>query len=401
MKIEQKNRSKIIPFSNNPRINDAAVEKVAASIKEFGFKQPIVVDKDMVVIAGHTRLKAAEVLGLETVPVLVADDLSPEQAKAYRLADNKTAEFSEWDFDLLNMELFDIGNIDMEQFGFDIEGIGDGGEEFFNDQEKRKDDLSEESEEYREFVKKFEAKKTTDDCYTPPVVYDAVAAWVAEKYGLDPDNFVRPFYPGGDFEKFKYDNDSVVVDNPPFSIFRNIINFYKEKSIKFFLFAPSLTIINYVDRGTAIALQASVTYENGAKVSTSFVTNLEPEQIAIRTDPELYKIVTEASKEFEKSITKQLPKYHYPDEVVTAAMMGRWSRYGVEQSFKTSECVRIDALDEQKKAGKAIFGKGLLLSHKAAAERAAAERWILSEREKEIVNGLDQNDSERNMEKKN
>lgn len=197
MKIEQKNRSKIIPFSNNPRINDAAVEKVAASIKEFGFKQPIVVDKDMVVIAGHTRLKAAEVLGLETVPVLVADDLSPEQAKAYRLADNKTAEFSEWDFDLLNMELFDIGNIDMEQFGFDIEGIGDGGEEFFNDQEKRKDDLSEESEEYREFVKKFEAKKTTDDCYTPPVVYDAVAAWVAEKYGLDPDNFVRPFYPGG------------------------------------------------------------------------------------------------------------------------------------------------------------------------------------------------------------
>lgn len=120
MKIEQKNRSKIIPFSNNPRINDAAVEKVAASIKEFGFKQPIVVDKDMVVIAGHTRLKAAEVLGLETVPVLVADDLTEEQVKAYRLADNKTAEFSEWNFDLLGMELFDIQDIDMEQFGFDM-----------------------------------------------------------------------------------------------------------------------------------------------------------------------------------------------------------------------------------------------------------------------------------------
>lgn len=109
------------PYPNNPRINDAAVDKVAASLKEFGFRQPIVVDKDMVIIAGHTRLKAAKKLGLKEVPVLVADDLTEEQVKAYRLADNKTAEFAEWDDDLLAIELGGITDIDMSDFGFDLD----------------------------------------------------------------------------------------------------------------------------------------------------------------------------------------------------------------------------------------------------------------------------------------
>lgn len=109
----------LVPYENNPRKNDEAVSKVAESIKEFGFKVPIIVDKDNVIVAGHTRLKAAQELGLETVPVIKADDLTEEQVRAFRLADNKTAEFAEWDFVALQEELDQISEIDMSLFGFE------------------------------------------------------------------------------------------------------------------------------------------------------------------------------------------------------------------------------------------------------------------------------------------
>ena len=108
------------PYPNNPRVNKEAVDKVAASLKAFGWRQPIVVDSNNVIIVGHTRLQAAKRLRMKEVPVLVADDLSEEQVKAYRLADNKTAEFAEWDMDKLGDELADILDIDMEEFGFDL-----------------------------------------------------------------------------------------------------------------------------------------------------------------------------------------------------------------------------------------------------------------------------------------
>lgn len=111
----------LIPYANNPRLNDNAVDAVAASIKEFGFKVPIVVDGENVIINGHTRLKAAHKLGLKQVPVIVADDLTPAQVKAFRLADNKTSELAEWDMGKLDIELDGIGEIDMTDFGFDIE----------------------------------------------------------------------------------------------------------------------------------------------------------------------------------------------------------------------------------------------------------------------------------------
>lgn len=109
----------VVPYENNPRHNDNAVDAVANSIREFGWKQPIVVDKDNVIVAGHTRYKAAQKLGLDTVPVLVADDLSEEQVKAYRLADNKTGEAATWDSDLLDIELDGILDINMSLFGFE------------------------------------------------------------------------------------------------------------------------------------------------------------------------------------------------------------------------------------------------------------------------------------------
>ena len=108
MTIVEKKLSEIRPYENNPRRNDAAVDYVANSIREFGFKVPIVLDADGVIIAGHTRYKAAKKLGMKSVPCVMADDLSPAQVKAYRLADNKVGELAEWDFDLLDIELGDI-----------------------------------------------------------------------------------------------------------------------------------------------------------------------------------------------------------------------------------------------------------------------------------------------------
>lgn len=109
----------IRPYEKNPRRNDEAVDAVAASIREFGWQQPIVVDRDGVIIAGHTRYKAAKKLKCDTVPVVVADDLTEDQVKAYRLADNKTGELAEWDTALLGEELAELADFDMSQFGFD------------------------------------------------------------------------------------------------------------------------------------------------------------------------------------------------------------------------------------------------------------------------------------------
>ena len=105
LQIEMWTLDRVRPYENNPRNNDKAVDAVAASIEEFGFSQPIVVDTDSVIIVGHTRLKAAQKLGLERVPVVVASHLTPDQVRAYRIADNKTAEIAEWNYDLLPIEL--------------------------------------------------------------------------------------------------------------------------------------------------------------------------------------------------------------------------------------------------------------------------------------------------------
>lgn len=118
MKIVEKKISEIKEYENNPRNNDNAVDKVAASIKEFGFKIPIIIDKNNVIVCGHTRVKAALKLGMKTVPSIVADDLNDEQIKAFRIADNKVSEFSTWDFEKLEKELAGL-DFDMSGFGMD------------------------------------------------------------------------------------------------------------------------------------------------------------------------------------------------------------------------------------------------------------------------------------------
>lgn len=110
----------LIPYKRNPRDNREAVKYVANSIQQFGFKVPIVIDKNNVIVAGHTRLEAAKSLGLKEVPCVVADDLTDEQVKAFRLADNKVSEIATWDEGLLELELFDIKSLDMSDFGFEL-----------------------------------------------------------------------------------------------------------------------------------------------------------------------------------------------------------------------------------------------------------------------------------------
>lgn len=118
MEIINKKLDELKPYENNPRFNDDAVEYVANSIKEFGFKVPIVIDKNNTIVAGHTRYKASLELGLDEVPCIVADDLTEEQIKAFRLADNKVSEKAQWDFELLDEELEDL-DIDMKDYGFE------------------------------------------------------------------------------------------------------------------------------------------------------------------------------------------------------------------------------------------------------------------------------------------
>ena len=119
LKIEYVPLEKLKPYGNNPRLNDTAMVAVRNSIKEFGFRVPMVIDKNGVIVAGHTRYKAAKSLGLKKVPCVVADDLTDEQIKAFRIADNSTGDVAEWDDDLLAIELSDL-DFDMEKFGLDV-----------------------------------------------------------------------------------------------------------------------------------------------------------------------------------------------------------------------------------------------------------------------------------------
>ena len=252
-----------------------------------------------------------------------------------------------------------------------------------------------EEEKYQAFVDKFKPRKTTDDCYTPAAVYDAIAGWVAKEYKLDRGRFLRPFKPGGDYQKEEYPASCAVVDNPPFSILAEIITWYADRNIPFFLFGPALTIFSARNADVSyICVGADITYENGANVFTSFVTNLDT--CRCRTAPELYRLIEAENDKILYGSKVHMPKYAFPDCVVTAAILQRWSKHGIEYRLEKDECVRISALDSMKEAGKAIYGGGFLLSEEAAKARAEAERrailaaaggatrtaWPLSERER-------------------
>ena len=461
--MERKELKALRLNDGNPRIiKDYKFQKLVKSILTFPEMlalREVVVDETMTVLGGNMRLRALlhiaqmseqelrqqlKRFGAEqhtdywvawhdrpTADVKIARGLTDEQKKEFIVKDN--VGYGEWDWDMLANE-WDVE--DLSDWGVDLpidwgekaqerKDKEDGEMEEYERRKKEFEErmasgeLSEDDEEYQAFLEKFQAKKTTDDCYTPELVYNAVVKWVEQEYWVSRNDFVRPFYPGGDYQNYDYPKNCIVVDNPPFSILAEILNFYKEKKIRFFLFAPSLTLFSSSSSNSAAAIctNSPIVYANGASVATSFLTNLEDKSIRLRSAPMLYKMIETANDENLKQMRKELPKYTYPDHIVTSAFVGRLSKYGIDYSVTTKQSEPISALEHQKKEGKAIYGKGYLVSEKAAAEKAAAEkaaaekaaaekaaaekaaagkaaatRWQLSDKEREIVERLSKYD---------
>lgn len=388
MELKTMTLDEIKSYKRNPRKNDKAVGAVMKSIQQCQYVAPIVVDENSVILAGHTRWKALRQLGRTEAEVIVKAGLTEEQKRKYRLLDNKTAELAEWDCDLLSVELDGLDFDGMElDWGIEEEPPTAGPEEA---------EESEETEEYRQFVDKFKPKLTTDDCYTPENIYACVKNWVVEHYGMEGAEVVRPFWPGGDYQRMDYPEGCVVIDNPPFSILSDICRWYEWRGIRYFLFAPSLTLFS-IASGTCnyVLCGVSVTYANGAKVSTSFVTNLGEWKVELV--PELRRRISGEDAKNRAEGAAELPVYCYPNNVLTSAA-SRLVKYGQALRFRTEEVCFIRALDAQRQAGKVIYGAGFLLSDRATADRATADRaaaearaavkWALSERELAIVRRL-------------
>ena len=273
------------PYENNAKIHgEEQIKQLRRSLREFGFVSPVLIDGNNNLIAGHGRVEAARAEGMSEVPYVLVSDLTEAQRRAYIIADNRLAETGEWDAARLKFEMQEL-----QSFGFDTELTGFAMDEIetihVSAHERTKPAAeknhfwggveSESSEDYEKFADKFKPKLTTDDCYTPQNIYETIRDWAVEHYGLQGAPIIRPFYPGGDYEREIYPDGCVVIDNPPFSILSQICRFFDEHGIRYFLFAPTLTLFSTnAGKSNYVPVSASVTYENGARVNTSFVTNL-------------------------------------------------------------------------------------------------------------------------------
>lgn len=379
----------LIPYANNAKKHGVKqINQLRASLREFGFVTPVLIDFDNNIIAGHGRVEAARAEGMNEVPCVVVTNLSEAQRKAYILADNRLSETAVWDKDLLKIELegLEALNFDTGIAGFDAESFAEieaspsghtasedaaepEGKHFWGDEE------GESSEEYEAFTDKFKAKKTTDDCFTPEIVYDAVKDWAISHYKLGDAQILRPFYPGGDYEHEDYPEGCVVIDNPPFSILSQICRFFDKHGIRYFLFAPTLTLFSTnAGKSNYVPVSAAVTYENGARVNTSFVTNLGGWRVEI--SGELFSLIDEADKRNRGESRIELPGYIYPLNVLCIQDFDL-AKHGQSLCYSDEDLQFTRALDAQKEKGKAIFGGGFLLSEAAAAKKSKAEEAAL------------------------
>jgi len=202
--------------------------------------------------------------------------------------------------------------------------------------------------DYESFVAKFsDTPKTTDDCFTPIDVYEAVVKYVGTVYDLTGKLIVRPFFPGGDYQHSDYPENSVVIDNPPFSIFMKCCAFYTMHSIPFFLFGPGLTIAHCCKYCTAVIIADQIVFENGAKVKCNFASNLFGDTI-IMTAPALSMAIAACPSQNQKA---NLPKYRYPDEVLDVSCLQTICRGGIDFSVSRDECVIIRDLDNHPNRG--------------------------------------------------
>lgn len=218
--------------------------------------------------------------------------------------------------------------------------------------------------DYESFLNKFgEAPKTTDECYTPNDVYEAVVNYVASIVDLSDKVILRPFYPNGDYEHADYPENGVVIDNPPFSIFTKICQFYTVHKIPFFLFGAGLTIMSCCKYCTAVIVNEQITFHNGAKVKCNFASNLYGDLIAV-TAPALNEALMACPSQNTKA---NLPKYEYPSNLLSVSDMQTMCRAGIEFMVRRSECEIVKTLDKHPKEG--LFGDHLLLSDRKAREK--------------------------------
>ena len=282
-RMELRKISELRPYANNAKLHPPEqIEKLRASFREFGMIVPIGIDSQGNVVYGHGRLMAAQAEGWETVPTVTIENLTEEQRRAFVHADNLLGETG-YDKDLLRAEAqaLQAAGFQVELIGFDACGIKLGDDEHFWEEE------GESSEEYDEFVDKFKPKLTTDDCYTPANIYEAIRSWAVDRYQLAGAPIIRPFYPGADYTTTTYPDGCVVIDNPPFSILSQICRWYQEHGVRFFLFAPALSCFSIASgEMNYLPVGCDIMYENGASVSTSFVTNLG--EFKIETPPDLF-----------------------------------------------------------------------------------------------------------------
>ena len=255
-------------------------------------------------------------------------------------------------------------------------------------------DMAEASEEYKAFTDKFKPTYSTDDCFTPDNIYEAIKAWAFRRYELPEDTkVIRPFYPGGDYQHEEYPKGCVVIDNPPFSIAAQIIGWYQARDIPFFLFANGLTVggLAWKRKGlTAVCSGAQISYDNSANIQTNFITNMSPDLMA-ESVPELHETIEELNKENLKKTTKHATKLAMPDHIVTAARMNYLAVHATPFQVKAGDGIFVRKLDNY---ACGIYGGGILLSDTMAAERAAAERAAalkvpLSDREKALVKTME------------
>ena len=391
LKSLQPNTGQVPGLPGNPRQwTEGDIKRIARSLKEtpeLFVARPIIVlpystpgaEDCYVILGGNLRSEGARRNKMQTVPCYILPTETPV-AKLKEIVIKDNGSFGAWDYDALGNEWSELPLPEWGVPVWDVDHIGDG----LSSQGR------EGAEGYDDFVEKFdkEIPLTTDDCYTPGEVFDIVRDFVDKNIlPLKGMKVIRPFYPGGDYKKADY-SSGVVIDNPPFSIYAEIVRWYLEHNVPFFLFGPELTLFVHGADVAYIITGASIRYENGALVRTSFVTNLLP-TVRIWVEPTLKKAIAAAQKT-EPTTTV----FDYPAEVVTAATLGKIANGDEDFVIRTDECVQVRNIDAMKDIDKGLFGGGFIISRaaaekaRAAAEKARAVKLTLSPAEQKIVDNL-------------
>lgn len=321
---------------HNPRqISKKDFDTLKKSLKEFPEMQEIreiVVDENMTILGGHQRVKAMMANGQKTATVKIVEGLTDKQKREFIIKDN--IQNGEWDMDILANE-------------WDEEPLEDWGID---------DHVWDENQtEYQQFVDKFKPKLTTDDCYTPPAVFDAVEKWVRKEFKLGDIENIRPFKPEGDYQAENYDG-KVVIDNPPFSILSEIVRWYTAKGVKFFLFAPYLSTLPIASdcQTTKIITGSEITYENGAKVLTNFVTNMADPKVSVKIAGSLRKKIEEAQPDK----TADLERYKRPKNLKVGTDFVYVAKLGHDWELTARDCEFVKNTDGLKAMGKGLYGGG-------------------------------------------